>query len=78
MRRTRVWGALSGACPTLACNFRWSSFRLNGYDRTLDHAEESLLNSFSTYVTGAVSTTATSSCDLVNFINIHDAHAMTT
>lgn len=75
MKRTRVCGTLAGTRPTLARSFRRCSFRLNGYDRTLDHAEESLLNPLSTYVASPVSAAAASSGDFVDFINIDDAHA---
>jgi len=74
--RTMVRRPLAGTCSTLACSFYGSSFCLNGYDRTFYHAEESLLNAFSTDVTSAVSTTATSSRDLVDFVNVDDAHAV--
>ena len=78
MTRTRVWGALAGARPALVCNFYWSTFCLNGYNGALYHAKESLLNAFSTYVASAVGATATSSRDLVDFVNIDDAHTATT
>jgi hypothetical protein len=66
---------LARTCPTPACGFYWSTFCLDGYDRTFYHAEESLLNAFSTYITGAVSATTAPSRNLVDFIDVDDAHA---
>jgi len=76
MERTRVWRPLAGTCSALARSFYGSAFCLNGYDRTFYHAEESLLNAFSTDVTGAISTAATSSRNLVDFVNVDYAHAV--
>jgi hypothetical protein len=71
-----VLRALARACSALACIFHRSTFRLDGYDRTFDHAEKSLLNAFSTNITRAVGAAATPSRDLVNFIYVDDAHAV--
>lgn len=76
MRRTRMRGALTRARSTLACSFHWGTFCLNRHDGPLDHAEESLLNSLSAYVASAVTAAATSSRDLVDFIDVDDTHAM--
>jgi len=76
MGRTRVRRALARTCSTLARSFYGGAFCLNGYDRTFYHAEESLLNAFSTDVTSAVSATTTPSRNLVNFVNVDYAHAV--
>ena len=73
-----MWRSLAGTCSTLAHGFYGSTFCLNGYDRTFYHAEESLLNSFSTYVASAIRTTTAPSRNLINFIDVDDAHAVTT
>lgn len=78
VRRTRVRRALAGACSTFCRGFHGSAFCLNGYDGTFHHTEESLLNTFPTYISGTVSATTASSRDFVGFIDVDNAHAMIT
>ena len=74
VRRTRVWRALARTCSTLGCGFWGSTFCLNGYNGTFHHAEKSLLNTLSTYITSTVSAITASSCNFVDFIDVDDSH----
>lgn len=78
MGRTRGWRTLARTRSTLGCSFRGSTFCLDGYDRTFHHTEESLLNTFSAYITGAITATTASTGNFVDFIDVDDAHTMIT